>query len=114
MKTYFSFLVLAFLLFGAKVEAVCPVCTVAVGAGVGFAVGFSPFDDGAAVGWRVGCLVGWRVGWPVGCRLGWPVGLPVGCRVGCLVGCPVGCLLGREVGCLVGWRDGFDVGSEYG
>lgn len=55
MKIYFSFLILAFLLFGVQVQAVCPVCTVAVGAGVGFSR-YLGIDDTIAGLW-IGALI---------------------------------------------------------
>jgi hypothetical protein len=65
MKKYFLFFALAVLSFGAKAQAVCPVCTVAVGAGVGFSR-YLGIDDTIAGLW-VGALIVsvsmWTINW---------------------------------------------------
>lgn len=65
MKKYFLFFVLSFFLFGSKVEAVCPVCTVAVGAGVGFSR-YLGIDDTIAGLWIGALIVSvsmWTINW---------------------------------------------------
>lgn len=64
MKKYFLFFTLV-LLAGSKAEAVCPVCTVAVGAGVGFSR-YLGIDDAIAGLWIGGLIVSvsmWTINW---------------------------------------------------
>lgn len=67
MKKYFLFFALSVLLSGLKAKAVCPVCTVAVGAGVGFSR-YLGIDDTIAGLWIGALIVSvsmWTVNWLV-------------------------------------------------
>jgi hypothetical protein len=65
MKKYFFFFSFLVLLFGFRAEAVCPVCTVAVGAGVGFSR-YLGIDDTIAGLWIGALIVSvsmWTINW---------------------------------------------------
>lgn len=57
--------ILLMLLFSLKTQAVCPVCTVAVGAGVGFSrwVGIDDVISGLWVGGLTVSLIAWTINW---------------------------------------------------
>ena len=65
MKKYFLFFGLPILFFGVQAQAVCPVCTVAVGVGVGFSryLGIDDTISGLWIGALIVSMTMWTINW---------------------------------------------------